>query len=369
MSMHSDIVSTSHIPAYPHHQSHRYASPNQTQQQWSQPTLQPWSYYGPPPSVPQSLYQSSSSNTLDPYRLPEPIPPWQAETTEAEASKRATKGRDYLRNLGKDLATMTLYDGAMKGVETGLRTRTSSGPEKPLPPPPPQLQHRPNTDPLPPQIPQYNAVAGPSSSPKSFKPSPYLVLPDLHTRRPLSDPSLPSSSRLSPTFKPGTQFPLTPPRRAIPKSHTAIDLTYSPASSSSTATPPSNVTPRSPARLRKRATSEQPPTPTALAGQTQSRSPAPKDSGAAVRCAGYTRAGQPCKRLVKASAAFLSTLDLNTAGDQMSSPCLEGSKGTAKVGDEVVGRYCKDHAGMICSASGFYPRDNPGVWVAFDGEF
>jgi hypothetical protein len=39
--------------------------------------------------------------------------------------------------------------------------------------------------------------------------------------------------------------------------------------------------------------------------------------------------------------------------------------------EHVVGHYCKDHAGLVCAAAGFYWRDGrgkSGVWVQFDGE-
>lgn len=40
-------------------------------------------------------------------------------------------------------------------------------------------------------------------------------------------------------------------------------------------------------------------------------------------------------------------------------------------GNGVQARYCKDHAGMICNAKGFYWRSNKettGIWVDFDGQ-
>lgn len=58
-----------------------------------------------------------------------------------------------------------------------------------------------------------------------------------------------------------------------------------------------------------------------------------------VRCSGYTRAGERCKRLVR-----------------------DGAPGAA---DE---RYCKDHAGLLLKAAGFYARRAPGAqgaWVEF----
>lgn len=76
----------------------------------------------------------------------------------------------------------------------------------------------------------------------------------------------------------------------------------------------------------------------------------------AVRCAGFTRSGQPCKRLVKSAAPFLLQRDTNIDDDDA---------------ERMVGRYCKDHAGLVCAADGFYWRDangKAGVWVEFSGE-
>ncbi|KLT42212.1 DUF1766-domain-containing protein [Cutaneotrichosporon oleaginosum] len=72
-----------------------------------------------------------------------------------------------------------------------------------------------------------------------------------------------------------------------------------------------------------------------------------------VRCAGYTRAGTPCKRLVRARAPLLAT-PLANDGD------------APRAG--AVGRYCRDHAGMVCAADGFYWRDargKAGVYIDF----
>lgn len=38
----------------------------------------------------------------------------------------------------------------------------------------------------------------------------------------------------------------------------------------------------------------------------------------------------------------------------------------------AVGRYCRDHAGLVCAADGFYWRDGrgkAGVWIDFKGEW
>lgn len=62
----------------------------------------------------------------------------------------------------------------------------------------------------------------------------------------------------------------------------------------------------------------------------------------------------PCKRLVKARAPYLLQRDMNADDDD--SP-------------RAVGRYCRDHAGLVCAADGFYWRDSKGkagVWVTFN---
>lgn len=88
-------------------------------------------------------------------------------------------------------------------------------------------------------------------------------------------------------------------------------------------------------------------------------------NSSSVQCSGFTRTGQPCKRLVKAKAPYLSTRDISVA-----SLSLDGDGGDAR-SEKVMGRYCKDHAGMICTAKGFYwrrERNSSGVWIEFDGE-
>lgn len=87
-------------------------------------------------------------------------------------------------------------------------------------------------------------------------------------------------------------------------------------------------------------------------------------NSSSVQCSGFTRTGQPCKRLVKAKAPYLSIRDVSVAPVS-----LVGDDGDAR-SEKVMGRYCKDHAGMICTAKGFYwrrERDNSGVWIEFDG--
>lgn len=88
-------------------------------------------------------------------------------------------------------------------------------------------------------------------------------------------------------------------------------------------------------------------------------------NSSSVQCSGFTRTGQPCKRLVKAKAPYLSIRDVSVAPVS-----LDGDDEDAR-SEKVMGRYCKDHAGMICTAKGFYwrrERDSSGVWIEFDGE-
>jgi hypothetical protein len=74
----------------------------------------------------------------------------------------------------------------------------------------------------------------------------------------------------------------------------------------------------------------------------------------AVRCSGYTRTGQPCKRVVKSTAPFLLARDINL---------VLGDGETLK--EE---RYCKDHAGQICQVGGFYWKGEKSVWIDFAGK-
>ena len=94
--------------------------------------------------------------------------------------------------------------------------------------------------------------------------------------------------------------------------------------------------------------------PSASPARSPSSSPTPSPTPGTVQCAGFTRAGAPCKRTVKAAAPFLAHAD--TSDDDA---------------ERIVGRYCKDHAGLVCAAKGFYWRDargKAGVWIDFDGE-
>ena len=194
---------------------------------------------------------------------------------------------------------------------------------------------------------------------KYFRPSAYLRIPEpLHVSRPHSD-------------HPTNAFQSHKHRS---KASTSIDITYVPSSSSEDDTSlPGTSTGRSPAR-RRRAASEQPPATTSTTPSKTRRSRVSPDpnrdstpnasTSDAQRCSGFTRTGQPCKRLVRASAPYLLSREsyspANGDGDDEA--------------PRLVGRYCKDHAGMICEVGGFYWRGGPmfkqgsGVWIDFDGK-
>ncbi|WWD17796.1 hypothetical protein CI109_102238 [Kwoniella shandongensis] len=270
---------------------------------------------------------------------------------------------------------------------------------------PPPIPPRPTSLPLP--------YVQPVSPLKCFKPSIHphskprpsdeddllLPLPAIKTpTRPHSDPSLPSSSGSTGAGgSVGRKGVRTDGRRKTKDGSVdggkrkvkgkkndpeaawtpIIDLTldsdsYDSASDTSGASTPSDrlrVTPRSPAR-RKRATSEQPPNGPSATLKAIPSSPSPSPGGGkgtTVQCAGFTRTGQPCKRLVKVSAPYLTQRDQNRpfANYKGGRGEDEGDVGT----ERVLGRYCKDHAGMICQVGGFYWRgrgDKAGVWIDFD---
>lgn len=197
-----------------------------------------------------------------------------------------------------------------------------------------------------------------SSPPKMFRPSSLLFPPSPPTiPQPHSDPILSHQATAQ------TQTPThhgTPTKGQHRPATSVIDLTT--GSDSDPSSPTSlRVTPRSAAR-RRRATSEQPSShlPNSASRSSPSKSPSPASPNKSVRCAGFTRTGQPCKRLVRASAPYLAALEPNT---------LPASFELGEEADPVgLGRYCKDHAGMICQPTGFYSKERRGLWLDFDGE-
>ena len=439
MSHYGDYTSTTHQQAYPPAKWSTYQHP---------PPPRFTSQYGPPPPVPASLHHSSYAAT-PPHQQRQYI-----DTYGHAGPSKSNRGRDYLKSLGSGMAALNIESQPQRThlpavspvpVDGRLSFSSGSGSDKPLPrlPPPPPLPPqlaepplllaRPATEvldaypalaPAPPvrarpvpqpvkpldpysPTPRHSKPVQKVSPPKSFKPSPYLHLP-----LPPSTP--PSRHRPHSAPHPGSS---SGKGKGRGDSQEVIDLTLESPSSPTVSTPSSpshpraHVTPRSPARLRRRGASDQPPpststpthTPLQLPGVAQvpatpSRSSQNQRHGSpsstAVRCAGYTRAGERCKRTVKVEAPYLAAWNLNV-GSGMAGPSgnmagpsgknkgkAEAEEGTAhrrqnralvadrgspdEADDEVEGgRYCKDHAGMICGVEGFYSRDKPGLWIRF----
>lgn len=419
MSRYGDYIPTSHQPARPAPEwqsSYRQSSPNQ------------WNPYGPPPSVPPFLYAPGpsdyQSHMLD---APPPLvqiarPNYGAHSIHPSLNNagpsKPNKGREYLQSLGSSMAALNIGQRTHSKQQSHhaapiSQISTPRVSDKPLPelPPAPPLPARPATivlETYPSLAPSPASRARPTTQPpvypshaeqpirtppKSFKPSPYLHLPvPPHTPPPGRPHSAPSAGASSSSSR----------RRAAGQVQDVIDVTLdSPSSSqsySSPSSPVAQVTPRSPARLRRRGASDQPqPSPIS----TPSRSSRPHDpatpktvpsrtnaivdsshptpnngspASTATRCAGYTRTGERCKRTVKVEAPYLAAMDLNlqSSGSGRSGGQDKGkAKGKVPEDDEGEddqgGRYCKDHAGMICSVEGYYSRDRPGLWVRFDG--
>ncbi|TXT10900.1 hypothetical protein VHUM_01651 [Vanrija humicola] len=198
---------------------------------------------------------------------------------------------------------------------------------------------------------QSTPATPPVPPPPSSKPNPALKQAKLHFQPRLSHPSA-SSQNLS------SQANAAAPK-GKGKKPAVIDLTgsdndsYPPSESDSDhrlappqlrhqrahSQPPSSSAPHTPAPKGKRAAPR----------LTKASSPAP--DAAPVRCSGFTRAGAPCKRVVKAAAPFLA-----------------GRSESDDEDEQYTGRFCKDHAGLVCAVDGFYWRDRKGrsgVWVEF----
>ncbi|BEI95679.1 hypothetical protein CcaverHIS631_0106280 [Cutaneotrichosporon cavernicola] len=126
------------------------------------------------------------------------------------------------------------------------------------------------------------------------------------------------------------------------------------AASTSKATPPKVMAKKTKPKIAPKRPAPAPPSAPSTPTTGSSKQTRSAPASTPVRCAGYTRAGVPCKRLVRAQAPLLAT----PLGDDGDAP---------RVG--AVGRYCRDHAGMVCAADGFYWRDakgKSGVYVAFN---
>jgi hypothetical protein len=284
------------------------------------PSRQPW----PRPSADKPL-----------PRLP-PAPPLPSRTYNPNDVPRYTHSNHHVISQPQSM-------GGSAGSTAAQQYQTST---------PPRRHPTSNQSPKPPSVIATEKPGSRPTPPESFRPSADLTSP-ARLYPPRSEPRLarPHSDPIVPT---------TPTRKSKKhgESHSPIIvIDDSDADTTCSGDVPIYVTSRSPAR-RKRASSERPPPVSGQSGRLFKASPrvsgTPSKSSGAVRCAGYTRKGAPCQRLVKAEAPYLSMIDPGTD--------LE---------DRVVARYCKDHAGMICNAKGFYWRsrkEDAGVWIDFDGE-
>ncbi|RSH92813.1 hypothetical protein EHS25_008259 [Saitozyma podzolica] len=343
-------------------------------------------------SPPFDVYGHARLDYYAPPRRSEPPEAQHIDMNEAGPS-RASRGRDYLSGLGSAMDGLQVGEPSPRiRVVSSSTVGSSSSPnrDKPLPnlprhPLPPianashsrlslsASQSRPDHRSS--SLPSHAGLAeAPSASsqhdvdvyrrphvqthksspPRMFRPSSLLSPPSPPTiPRPHSDPVLSHQTTAQTPTHHGK-----PTRGKHRPATSVIDLTTESDSDPSSPTSP-GVTPRSAAR-RRRATSEQPPSHLTLSAShsSPSKSPSPASPGKAVRCAGFTRTGQPCKRLVRASAPYLAALEPNT---------LPASFELGEEADPVgLGRYCKDHAGMICQPTGFYSKERRGLWLDFD---
>ncbi|WWC66511.1 uncharacterized protein I206_100413 [Kwoniella pini CBS 10737] len=314
------------------------------------------SYY---PSEPECRLQSDSVSPNYNKRLPALPPPPKPSIANYQYRAQASKYRDELRKrdptpppLPPRPRSLPLpdvnYDASVSVLVPPVESSFSEGSQRPA-----------------------SGTAGKATRtpPRTFKPSIHphskprtsdenrLLPPSPRTPpRPYSDPSVPMSSKSKSKAK--TRASLNRLKDSSrpnldPDYDPIIDLTLSSSEEEDDSAPQDDkITPRSPAR-RRRAASER--TPVTSSHSTPSRSLGNVKGLFAVQCSGFTRTGQPCKRLVKTAAPYLS--DSNTHID-------EGDERS----DKVMGRYCKDHAGLICQAHGFYWRGDarrPAVWIDF----
>jgi len=206
------------------------------------------------------------------------------------------------------------------------------------------------------------------ASPKTSRPSTYVVSPS-HLRPPFpeSRPARPYSDSITPT-------PTRPHSKAKAKTTSSskskrptdpiyvVDSDDGDTSSSDV----EYVTTRSPAR-RRRAESERPPskgprssgpltTNTAKAVPSAAKTPTKQAKGHAVQCSGYTKEGQKCKRMVRATAAYFD----------MSTPFTNEADGDGS-GERGEARYCKDHANLVIDQPGFSWMGTD-IYIRYDGE-
>lgn len=74
-----------------------------------------------------------------------------------------------------------------------------------------------------------------------------------------------------------------------------------------------------------------------------------------MQCAGYTKEGQKCKRMVKAKAPYFDMAKENTG--------IDGPK-TEERGEM---RYCKDHANLVVDQPGFAWMGSD-IYIRYAGE-
>ncbi|TRM62760.1 hypothetical protein BD626DRAFT_548577 [Schizophyllum amplum] len=135
----------------------------------------------------------------------------------------------------------------------------------------------------------------------------------------------------NPTPSPGHHQPPYPATPVRPSGHTQAS-----------ATPPTKPTASKPSpgsKPKRPRANSQPPQP------VRRDSPPRKAVGTAVQCAGFTRAGPRCTRLVKTGPALAA---------------MQGSDDD----DEAILRFCFQHSKEVLQPTGFYARKN-GTWVDF----
>ena len=232
--------------------------------------------------------------------------------------------------------------------------------------------------------PETRPIAGPSRRPDSLPtyassipplPTPPAIPPRPATQVQVQTPPKPARKSFVPSFHPHRSVSqvdlLRPPDLSRPHSDSVVPLSAKAKGKSPVKgngkqeihdlTLDSDE--ESPTTHRRRAISELPRASPAKLAPSTPRTPnkispiKPASSPLsphAVRCSGYTRSGQPCKRVVKSTAPFLLSRDTSLA--------------LGLDGEQKEERYCKDHAGRICQVGGFYWRGaQKSVWVDFDG--
>lgn len=302
-------------------------------------------YYHNPQQYPQNQHQQSIPFPI--YRQQPHQIPYTYDSPPRYPVSQPSRGRDYLASLSTSVDNLSIGQSPLK--------------DKPLPSlPPPE-----------------RPVAGPSRRPDSLptysQSIPPLPTPPAIPPRPTTQIVTPPKPRKSftPSFHPHRSISqvdlLRPPDLVRPQSDSVVPLSAkgkgkSPVKGRTEIDLTLDSDDESPTTCRRRAISDLPhasfPSKSISPPRTPSKAspakpPASPSSPHAVRCSGYTRSGQPCKRVVKSTAPFLLSRDINLGID----------------GDQKEERYCKDHAGRICQVGGFYWKGSQkSVWVDFDGE-